>query len=99
MIVIIPTNLSFPLQPTFFGLTDEYSEHLYEQIFFLKYYGGWSFTEVYNLPIKLREWFVNRLSKQKEDEAEAMKDASSPNKKSTVLGPGMPTAKSFTLKD
>jgi len=90
---------TFPLQPTFFGLTDEYSENIYEQIFFLKYYGGWSFTEAYNLPIKLREWFVNRLSKQKEDEAEAMKEGTGNNKTTTVLGPDSRPPKSFTLKE
>ena len=90
---------TFPLQPTFFGLTDEYSENTYEQFFFLKYYGGWSFTEAYNLPIKLREWFVKRLTKQKDDEAEALKDASDGNKKTTMLGPESHGPKSFTLKD
>ena len=37
-------------QRTFFGLTDEYMENIYEQFFFLKYSGGWSFSESYNLP-------------------------------------------------
>ena len=32
--------------------------------------------EVYNLPIKLREWFVNRLVQQKQDEEAAMNAAS-----------------------
>lgn len=51
-------------------------ENIYEQFFFLKYSGGWSFSEAYNLPIKLREWFVKRLIKQLEDEKEAMEKAS-----------------------
>ncbi len=37
----------------------------------MKYYGGWSFFEVYNLPVVIRRWFLNRLAKQKEDENEA----------------------------
>ena len=45
-------------------------EELYEQFFFLKYHGGWSFTEAYNLPIKLRTWFVKRLVKQMKEEKE-----------------------------
>ena len=64
------------LRRTFFGLTDEYVENVYEQFFFLKYSGGWSFSEAYNLPIGLREWFVKRLVKQLEDENEAMERAS-----------------------
>jgi hypothetical protein len=49
---------------------------MYEQFFFLKYHGGWSFTEAYNLPVKLREWFVNRLSQQKQAENDAIEAAS-----------------------
>ena len=44
--------------------------------FFLKYNGGWSFTEAYNLPVGLRTWFVKRLVKQIKDENKAMEDAS-----------------------
>ena len=53
--------------PTFFGLTDEYIENIYEAFFFLKYAGGWSFSEAYNLPVGLRTWFIQRLSKQLEE--------------------------------
>jgi len=62
-------------QRTFFGLTDEYMENIYEQFFFLKYSGGWSFSEAYNLPIGLRKWFVERLVKQLEMEREAIEEA------------------------
>ena len=51
-------------------------ENVYEQFFFLKYSGGWSFTEAYNLPVGLRTWFVKRLIQQLEREAEAVKSAS-----------------------
>jgi hypothetical protein len=61
---------------TFFGLTDEYSENIYEQFFFLKYSGGWSFAEAYNLPVGLRTWFVERLIKQLEAESDAIESAS-----------------------
>ena len=59
----------------FFGLDSKYMENVYEQFFFLKYHGGWSFTEAYNLPIGLRTWFVNRLAKQIERENEEVKKA------------------------
>ena len=58
----------------FFGLTDDYMRDVYEQFFFLKYHGGWSFSEAYNLPIKIRHWFVDRLVKQLNDEKKAMED-------------------------
>jgi hypothetical protein len=48
---------------------------VYEQFFFLKYKGGWSLTEAYSLPVGLRNWFVERLIKQLEAEAEAMQKA------------------------
>ena len=60
---------------TFFGLTPEYNESVYEEFFFMKYHGGWSFAEAYNLPIKLRRWFVERLIRQLEDEQAAAEKA------------------------
>ena len=51
---------------TFFGLPDDYIESIYEEFFFLSYYGNWSFAEAYSLPVAIRRWFVKRLVKQKE---------------------------------
>ena len=62
-------------QHSFFGLTSEYMEQVYEQFFLMKYHGGWSFMEAYNLPVALRTWFMKRLAKQIEDENEAQKKA------------------------
>lgn len=59
----------------FFGLTNEYIESVYEEIFNLKHHGGWSFIEVYNLPIQIRRWFLQRLIKQFEDEKTEMEKA------------------------
>jgi hypothetical protein len=42
----------------------------------MKYYAGWSFTELYNLPIVIRRWFLSRLVKQKETEKEEYEKAS-----------------------
>ena len=52
-------------------------ENVYEQFFFLKYSGGWSFSEAYNLPVGLRDWFTKRLIKQLTDEKEAIEKAQS----------------------
>jgi hypothetical protein len=51
-------------------------ENIYEQFFFLKYSGGWSFAEAYNLPVGLRRWFVARLVRQLEAESDAIESAS-----------------------
>ena len=63
----------FLLELTFFGLNEEYMENVYEQFFSLKYYGGWSFIEAYNLPVGLRHWFLEKLKEQIEKENEAFK--------------------------
>jgi hypothetical protein len=46
----------------------------------MKYYGGWSFSEAYNLPVQIRRWFLNRLLKQKKDENKAAEDAMNESK-------------------
>jgi hypothetical protein len=51
-------------------------EAVYEQFFLLKYHGGWSLTEAYNLPVGLRQWFLQRLEKQFKEESEQIKKAS-----------------------
>ena len=56
----------------FFGLSEKYMESVYDQFFSLKYHGGWSFIEAYNLPIGLRRWFLNKLKEQFENESEAI---------------------------
>jgi hypothetical protein len=42
----------------------------------LKYYGGFSLFESYNLPVALRKWFVEKLVDQLKEENDAMKKAS-----------------------
>ena len=60
---------------TFFGLTPKYMEQVYEQFFLLKHFGGWSFIEVYNLPVGLRLWWLKRMQKQAEEEKKEMDKA------------------------
>ena len=60
-------------------------QQVYEQFFFLKYAGGWSFSEAYNLPVGLRKWFTERLIKQLEAEKEAIEKASRGGSKSQTL--------------
>ena len=81
--LIVPMNRRFQCQSrhSFFGLTPEYMENVYEQFFLLKYHGGWSFMEAYNLPVSLRTWFLERLSQQKQEEADANKKAMSKAKR------------------
>ena len=71
----------YRLPLTFFGLNDNYIEKVYEHFFYLKYYGGWSFIEAYNLPVKIRNWFIFKLNEQLEKEKEAMDRAQSSAKR------------------
>ena len=64
------------MEPTFFGLSDEYMQQVYEAFFVLKHYGGWSLYELYNLPVGLRNWFLERTIEEYKKEAEASKKAS-----------------------
>jgi hypothetical protein len=49
----------------FFGLTPEHKESLIlEPLFLLMYYGGFTYTEAYNLPVRYKLWFVNRIAKE-----------------------------------
>ncbi len=61
---------------TFFGLSDNYMKSVYEQIFYLKHYGNWSFSEAYSLPVGLRYWFFDRMVKQFEQEKKEQEKAS-----------------------
>ena len=63
-----------PLELGFFGLGSEYRPVLYDQLFDLMYYGkmGWTWTELYNLPVWVRRYYYLKLAdvRKKENEAE-----------------------------
>ena len=60
---------------TFFTLPIDYKKSLYEEIFFLVFQGGggFSFSDVYNLPIHIRRMYVNTLLEIKKKENEEIK--------------------------
>jgi hypothetical protein len=64
--------------------------NVYEIFFFMKYYGSWSFTEAYSLPVGLRSWFVERLTRQLKEEAAAREEAYGGSKKGTPLSANSP---------
>lgn len=49
---------------TFFGLTSTDKEIFLEPIFLLMYYCGFSYSEVYNLPVSIRRWYIERVNKE-----------------------------------
>ena len=80
LLASIRKNWRFHSPWTFFGLGTEYIANVYEEFFILKYYGGWSFSEAYSLPVQIRRWFLERLLKQKSDENKAAEDAMNESK-------------------
>ena len=75
-----------PSDWTFFGLTQNYRVHLHDQVFDLVYHGkGFSYHEVYNMPIYLRHFYVRKIqhiySEQKKVHEKSMRDAKSKQSK------------------
>jgi hypothetical protein len=61
----------------FFGLGSDYRPHLFDQIFDLMYYGkmGFTYKELYNLPVWLRRYYYLKLADVKTKERKAEEDA------------------------
>ena len=63
----------------FFTLPANYTKLLYEELFFLVFQGGGGFTfgDVYNLPLHIRRMYVNQLLEIKKKEQEQISNANS----------------------
>lgn len=68
----------------FFGLTTDYKLGLHEEIFSLCYYGkgGFTWNEVYELPIHLRRYYIQQISKAIEERNKAEKSEAAKAKRS-----------------
>jgi len=56
--------------------------HVHEEMFYLIQNGNWNYFDVYDLPVKIRMWFVERLSKHFEDQNKAQEKASKKSRQS-----------------
>ena len=70
------------MRPGFFGLTPDHMLHVHEQMFYLIQHGNWNYFDVYDLPIKIRMWFVDRLSDHFEEQNKAQEEAARKSRKS-----------------
>ncbi len=61
----------------FFGLTPTDREIFLEHSFLLMYYGGFTYSECYKLPIAYRVWFIDRINKEFKKAQEAGEQANS----------------------
>lgn len=68
----------------FFGLGTEYKLGLHEEIFSLCYYGkgGFTWSDVYDLPIHLRRYYIQQVSKAIETRNKAEQAEVSKSKRS-----------------
>lgn len=59
-----PFVLQLPSDWTFFGLTFEYNQRVYDQIFDLAFYGqgGFTYNDVYHMPVNLRSYYYAKIS-------------------------------------
>jgi len=51
-----------PWGQAFFGLGPNDFDIFLDPIFLLMYYGGFTFTEAWNIPITWRMWFIQRIN-------------------------------------
>ena len=84
----IPFALQLASDWTFFGLTPSYRVQKQEQIFDLVYHskGGFTYNDVYNMPIYLRTFYILKMSKmfsdQKKEHEKAMRQQKARSKSS-----------------
>ena len=85
--------LSFLWQPGFFGLTQEYRVNLFTTLHDLVFHsgGGYDYYTVYNMPIWLRQFTVNKIVEFRQEEKKAMDSAQKgDNSTSANMGDPLP---------
>ncbi len=86
---------------TFFGLTPQYRELIFNQIHDLVYHGGGGFihSEVYNMPVWLRMLHIHKVSEWNKKQNEEMEKA---NKKASnsvpTKGPNINPNSTYNFK-
>lgn len=64
----------------FFGLPTELREEIHKIIFDIVFYGGdggggFSYADVYNMPVQYRDFYIHLMNKANEEKSKAIKDA------------------------
>ena len=79
----------------FFGLTPEYKKIILDEVFLLCYHsqGGFTHDQVYNMPIRYRQYYLQKLSELVEKQQEEM------DKKFNVSGGAEMTQPNKTPKE
>ena len=79
----------------FFGLSPKYKLKLHEQIFQIIFYakGGFTFSEIYDLPVYLRQFYYQELLDTRKKENQEAKKAQRKNKPQVSRPPTNPRFK------
>ena len=87
---------------TFFGLTPQYRSILFGQIHDLVYHGGGGFihSEIYNMPIWMRRFHINKISefneKQNEERRKTQGNEQMGDEK-RIHGPNVPQSNTYNF--
>ena len=74
-------RLIYPSGLTFFTLPPDYKIQLHSQIWeMVQFSNGFTWSEVYHMPVYLRRFYFKKLVEMKKKEAEEMKKAQSKSK-------------------
>ena len=84
----------------FFGLTPQYRNILFSQIHDLVYHGGGGFihSEIYNMPIWLRRFHINKISEWNKEQNEEAEQARKGKNKNELQKPNITPAEYFNFK-
>lgn len=79
----------YQLGLAFFGLTPAYKKILLEEIFLLCYHGngGWTHEEVYNLPIRYRHYYIQKVVEANQKQQEEINKSFNTTKSTDPLQP------------
>ena len=91
-----------PLVSPFFGLTSAYRALLFTQIHELVYHGGGGFihSEVYNMPIWMRRFHIEKISefnKKQNNEIDKISKKSKSLESSSPKGPNIPPSSTYNF--
>lgn len=72
-----PFTLTFPSDWTFFGLTLDYNQKVYDQIFDLAFYGqgGFPYSDLVAMPVNLRAFYYTKMADIIEQRNKAIAEA------------------------
>jgi len=92
---------TFPSVSAFFGLTPKYRGIIFREIHDLVYHGGGGFihSEIYNMPIWMRRYHIEKINEHNKKQNEEMKKQRGQNAPSNkkVTGPNITPSSTYNF--